>query len=86
MLMPRLPPLPALAGTIERVMFHNAQSGYRVLQVKARTQRDLVTIVGHASTISAGKWMTASGESVNHPHPWPTVQGPAFAHIGAEFA
>jgi exodeoxyribonuclease V alpha subunit len=33
--------------------------------VKARAHRDLVTIVGHAATISAGEWMTASGEWIN---------------------
>jgi hypothetical protein len=36
-----------------------------VLRVKARGHRDLVTIVGHAATISAGEWITASGDWVN---------------------
>jgi exodeoxyribonuclease V alpha subunit len=54
-----------LAGTLERVTFHNAESGFCVLRVKARGHRDLVTIVGHAATISAGEWITASGEWVN---------------------
>lgn len=54
-----------LAGIVERVTFHNAESGFCVLRVKARGHRDLVTIVGHAATISAGEWATASGEWVN---------------------
>jgi exodeoxyribonuclease V alpha subunit len=54
-----------IAGTVERVTFHNAESGFCVLRVKARGHRDLVTIVGHAATISAGEWLTASGEWVN---------------------
>src|ERR1700677_1461915 len=54
-----------LAGLVERVTFHNAETGFCVLRVKARGHRDLVTIVGHAATISAGEWMTASGEWVN---------------------
>ena len=54
-----------LAGIVERVTFHNAESGFCVLRVKARGHRDLVTIVGHAATISAGEWITASGEWVN---------------------
>jgi hypothetical protein len=33
-----------------------------VLRIKARGQRDLVTVIGHAATISAGEWLTASGE------------------------
>jgi hypothetical protein len=33
-----------LAGTIERVTFHNAESGFCVLPIKARGHLDLVTI------------------------------------------
>src|SRR3954452_6893763 len=54
-----------IAGAVERVTFHNAESGFCVLRVKARAHRDLVTIVGHAAAISAGEWLTASGEWVN---------------------
>src|SRR5262252_6107093 len=54
-----------LAGLIERVTFHNAENGFCVLRAKARGHRDLVTVVGHAATISAGEWITASGEWVN---------------------
>jgi hypothetical protein len=36
-----------------------------VLRVKARGHRDLATIVGHAATISAWEWITASGDWVN---------------------
>lgn len=54
-----------LAGLVERVTFHNPETGFCVLRVKARGQRDLVTIVGHAAAISAGEWITASGEWVN---------------------
>src|ERR1700683_513425 len=54
-----------LAGTVERVTFHNAESGFCVLRIKARAHRDLVTIVGHAATIAAGEWITASGEWIN---------------------
>ena len=52
---PRLsrgPPVEALAGLVERVTFHNADSGFCVLRVKARGQRDLVTVVGHAASIA----------------------------------
>jgi exodeoxyribonuclease V alpha subunit len=54
-----------LAGTVERVTFHNEDNGFCVLRAKARGHRDLVTIVGHAPTISAGEWITATGEWVN---------------------
>ena len=54
-----------LAGLVERVTFHNTENGFCVLQARARGHRDLVTVVGHAATISAGEWITASGEWVN---------------------
>ena len=58
---------PRSAGgpTIERVTYHNAENGFCVLRAKARGHRDVVTVVGHAATISAGEWITASGEWVN---------------------
>lgn len=40
-------PLETLAGTVERVTFHNADTGFAVIRVKARGRRDLVTVVGH---------------------------------------
>ena len=54
-----------LAGLIERVTYHNPENGFCVLRAKARGHRDVVTVVGHAATIAAGEWVTASGEWVN---------------------
>src|SRR6516225_2156240 len=54
-----------LAGLIERVTYHNVENGFCVLRAKARGHRYLVTVVGHAATIAAGEWITASGEWVN---------------------
>jgi exodeoxyribonuclease V alpha subunit len=50
-----------LAGLVERVTYHNGDNGFCVLRIKARGHRDLVTTVGHAATIAAGVWVTASG-------------------------
>jgi exodeoxyribonuclease V alpha subunit len=50
-----------LAGLVERVTYQNADNGFCVVRVKARGHRDLVTLVGHAATISAGEWITAAG-------------------------
>ena len=55
------PPADALAGLVERVTFHNAESGFCVLRVKARGQHDLVTVVGHAAAISPGEWVQMRG-------------------------
>src|SRR6201997_651830 len=54
-----------MAGLVERVTFQNADNGFCVIRVKARGHRDLVTVVGHAAVISAGEWITASGDWVN---------------------
>jgi exodeoxyribonuclease V alpha subunit len=54
-----------LAGHVERVTYHNAENGFCVLRAKARGHRDMVTVVGHAATIAAGEWITASGEWIN---------------------
>ena len=54
-----------LAGLVERVTYQNADNGFCVIRVKARSHRDLVTVVGHAATIAAGEWITASGDWVN---------------------
>jgi exodeoxyribonuclease V alpha subunit len=54
-----------LAGVVERVTFHNEENGFCVLRLKARGQRDLITLVGHAAMISAGEFVQASGGWVN---------------------
>ena len=61
----RGPPTEALAGVVERVTYHNAENGFCVLRVKARGHRDLVTVVGHAASISAGERVQMSGSWVN---------------------
>src|SRR5262252_6684444 len=54
-----------LAGWVERVTYQNAENGFCVVRVKVRGHRELVTLVGHAAAISAGEWITASGDGVN---------------------
>src|SRR5215213_4964735 len=58
-------PADALAGTVERVTFHNAENGFCVLKVHARGKRDQVTVVGHSPVTGAGEWITASGAWVS---------------------
>jgi exodeoxyribonuclease V alpha subunit len=50
-----------LVGSVERVTFHNADTGFAVLKVKARGRRDLVPVVGHAASIGAGEYIHAVG-------------------------
>jgi exodeoxyribonuclease V alpha subunit len=51
----------SLTGLIERVTFHNEETGFCVVRVKVDGSRDLVTVVGRASSINAGEWLTAEG-------------------------
>ena len=44
-----------------------------MLRVKARGSRDLVTVVGHAASISPGEWVQMSGTWVND-----RTHGPQF--------
>ncbi|PAX06424.1 ATP-dependent RecD-like DNA helicase [Sphingomonas lenta] len=59
---PRAEPL---AGTVERVTFHNAENGFCVLRVKVRGRRDLATVTGHLPTIGAGEYVEALGVWLN---------------------
>jgi exodeoxyribonuclease V alpha subunit len=54
-----------LVGLVDRVTFHNEENGFCVLRVKARGQRDQITLLGHAAIISAGEFVQASGTWVN---------------------
>ncbi|WP_237481895.1 SF1B family DNA helicase RecD2 [Lichenibacterium dinghuense] len=58
-------PTENLAGLVERVTFHNEENGFCVLRLKARGQRDLVTVIGHAAMIAAGEWVQAAGTWTN---------------------
>ena len=58
-------PTEVLAGLVDRVTFHNSENGFCVLRVKARGQRDLITVIGHAAMISAGEFVQVSGSWIN---------------------
>ncbi|MDB6151840.1 MAG: ATP-dependent RecD-like helicase, partial [Chthoniobacteraceae bacterium] len=57
-------PEDGVAGLIERVTFHNEETGFAVLRVKSKGHRDLVTVVGSLASVSAGEWITARGRWV----------------------
>ena len=56
--------LELLDGLVERVTFHNADSGYCVLRLKVKGERDLLTLVGHTPSVTPGEYATASGNWV----------------------
>ncbi|ADJ28873.1 ATP-dependent RecD-like DNA helicase [Nitrosococcus watsonii] len=54
-----------LTGTIERVTFHSEESGFCVLRVKVRGERDLITVVGNTATAIPGEYVECRGEWLN---------------------
>ncbi|MCI0723804.1 MAG: ATP-dependent RecD-like DNA helicase, partial [Acidobacteria bacterium] len=54
-----------LSGTIERVTFHSPESGFCVLRVTVRGQRDLVTVVGSAAAVHPGEYLESTGCWIN---------------------
>jgi len=56
----RRPATEEISGVIERVTFHNDDSGFCVLRVKARGQEE-TTVVGSLPSVTAGEWLSAEG-------------------------
>jgi exodeoxyribonuclease V alpha subunit len=54
----------AVSGLIERVTFFKEETGFSVLRVKVKGQRDLVTVIANLPSVSAGEWITAEGHWV----------------------
>jgi len=53
-----------LNGFIERVTYHNPESGFAVLRVKIKGRDDLVSVVGNTTSVTAGEHVEASGRWV----------------------
>ena len=59
----------ALTGLIERVTFHNPDNGFAVLRVNVKGRKDLVTVVGNVTSVSAGEHLEAKGRwSIDQRH------------------
>lgn len=63
--LPNAHPLERLSGSIDRVTFHSEESGFCVLRVKVRGQRDLATVIGAAASVSPGEFVECQGNWVN---------------------
>jgi exodeoxyribonuclease V alpha subunit len=50
-----------LSGSVERVTFHSEESGFCVLRTKVKGQRDLVTVIGSAASITPGEYIECIG-------------------------
>jgi len=57
----RGPAAEEISGLIERVTFHNDDSGFCVLRVKTKGHREETTVVGSLPSVTAGEWLVAEG-------------------------
>jgi hypothetical protein len=53
--------LDQLSGLVERVTFHNGDSGFCVLRLKVKGERE---VIGHTPTVTPGEYASASGNWV----------------------
>jgi exodeoxyribonuclease V alpha subunit len=56
-----------LRGTLERVVFHNEDSGWTVLRLKLQSRADPITVVGFMASPGPGAALNVSGVWVNDP-------------------
>ena len=61
----REPATEEISGLIERVTFHSDESGFCVLRVKMKGQRDDVTVVGSLPTVRRAVPASCGSLSVN---------------------
>ncbi len=54
-----------VSGAVERITFHNEESGFCVLRVKVRDRRDLITVVGTAAAVAPGEFVECDGSWVD---------------------
>lgn len=54
-----------IKGTIERVTFHQSDTGFCVLRVLIPGRRDVVSVVGKAAAVTAGESVIAQGMWIN---------------------
>jgi exodeoxyribonuclease V alpha subunit len=62
-----------LSGQVERVTFHDAESGFSVLRVALRDRREPATVVGHVAHVAVGEHLHATGAWVQD-----RTHGPQF--------
>ena len=56
-----------LSGSVERITFHNDESGYAILKVKVGKRMEPVTVTGKLASVHAGEEIEAMGEWVSNP-------------------
>ena len=74
-------PLPGqtIRGLVERITYHNPENGYTVAKLAVAGQPELVTVIGHFGSLTAGEAVKIMGSWGAHPK-----HGPQFKAHGYE--
>jgi len=54
----------SIKGLIERVTYHNPENGFAVLKIVVKGRQNLVTVVGNATSVTAGEHLETTGKWV----------------------
>jgi len=61
-------PPDSLAGTVERITFHNEETGFAILKVAVKGRVEPVTVKGVVAVVQPGERLEAVGQWVNDPN------------------
>ena len=50
-----------LAGVVDRVLYHDATTGFSVIRIRREGHRELSTVVGRTAQVETGEWVEAEG-------------------------
>lgn len=56
-----------LSGHVERITFHSEDSGFAVLKVNVKGEKELVTVVGKIPNVAVGEYLVAAGDWIMDP-------------------
>jgi exodeoxyribonuclease V alpha subunit len=54
-----------LAGVVERVLYHDEESGFSVIRLRVQGRRDLPCVVGRTARVEVGEWVESEGSWQN---------------------
>jgi exodeoxyribonuclease V alpha subunit len=81
----RRPATEEISGVMERVTFHNDDSGFCVLRVKTKGHRKETTVVGSLPSVTAGEWLVAARCWVRDREHGAAIQSQHFLASGKRF-
>ena len=56
-----------LSGHVERITFHSEDTGFAVLKVQVKWEKELTTVVGKIPNVAVGEYLVAAGDWIMDP-------------------